>query len=93
MSNARLQQSAQRIAAGFHLGGASWTITTTASGLGGTPTDTALKAPACQESGAYVRLRVRVGGRGSYTPLVAEATVKNYTNPGGWVINSPFVIG
>lgn len=53
---------------------------------------TGYKCPAGQESGAYTRLRIRVGNRNSPAPLVVEASVRNYTNPGGWTIAAPFVV-
>lgn len=50
------------------------------------------KCPAGQESGAYTRLRVRVGGRGSLHPLVVEASVKNFTQPAAWTMAAPFQV-
>ena len=41
------------------------------------------------ESGAWCRMRV---GHAPDGVKIVEASVKNYTNPGGWVINAPFVV-
>jgi len=64
----------------------TYTLTTT----DGARVYTAYKVPACQESGAYARVRVHLfQGRVVYE----ELTVKNFQQPGGWVINPPFVLG
>jgi len=57
----------------------------------GRKTFTFYKAPAMQESGCYVRMRVRVSGQ---FVSVKEVSVKNYTDPAGlgWVINAPFQV-
>lgn len=58
----------------------------------GRRTYSSYKMPATMESGAYCRIRVRVGGRNSHLPLVAEMSVCNFTNPGGWTLSTPFVL-
>lgn len=52
----------------------------------------AYKAPAAMESGAYCRIRVRVGGRNSHVPLMTEMSIHNYTDPGGWTIDGRFTV-
>lgn len=72
-----------------HPNGTIYSFTTT----DGKRTYAAYKMPATQESGAYCRIRVRVGGRNSYSPYVAELSVMNFTNPGGWTLTAPFALG
>lgn len=66
-----------------HPNAVTTTITTTTGGHN----FTFYKAPAMQESGAYVWVELRLSA-GSI--VFDTLQCKNYTNPGGWTINAPF---
>jgi len=70
----------------FHPDGSLWTQKRT----GGSDVCTIYKCPAMQESKSWTRVSLSWTGSAI---AIDEMAVKNYTNPGGWTLNSPFVEG